>query len=103
MKQENFTLAFNPNTVNLPRGQKGQFTVNINRTGGFAGSVTVTAPDTKQFKIKLGQTSLSSTGASVSFDFKIKKTAPTGSRSLMFTGRDQTGRVRTATLTVVIQ
>jgi hypothetical protein len=98
-----FGLAFNPAQISLTRGQKGQFTVNINRTSGFSGNVTVTAPDTKAFKIKLTQPSQSTTGPSVSFDFKVKAKAPSGSQQLIFSGMDDTGRVRTGTLTVVIQ
>jgi hypothetical protein len=98
-----FSLAFNPASVTVARKQKGLFTVNIARTGNFSGNVTVTAPDTKAFKIKLTQTSLSTTGTSVSFNFKIKPTAASGTRQLTFSGRDDTGRVRTGTLTVVIQ
>ena len=35
--------------------------------------------------------------------FKIKGAAPKGPRSLVFTGRDSTGRTRSATLTLDIQ
>src|SRR5262249_47534286 len=39
-----FSLGFNPAQMTVTRGQKGKVTVNINRTGGFNGSVTV-SPD----------------------------------------------------------
>src|SRR5262249_20523570 len=80
-----YSLSFSPAQVTLTRLQKGQFTVDINRTGGFAGNVTVTAPDTKPLKIKITQPSLSTTGTSVSFDFKVKKKAPTGTQQITFT------------------
>ncbi|MEW6737279.1 MAG: sialidase family protein [Acidobacteriota bacterium] len=98
-----FSLVFNPAQITGQRGQKGQITANISRTGGFSGNVTVTAPDTKAIKVKLTPPSASTTGASVNFSFKIKKKAPTGPQQLTFTGRDDSGRARTATLTLVIQ
>lgn len=102
--QPDYSIGFNPATITVARKQKGNFTVNINRVGGFAGNVTVTAPDTKAAKIKLtSPTSQSTTGNSVMFGFKVKNTAARGSQTLVFTARDDSGRVRTATLTVVIQ
>ncbi|MEW6733343.1 MAG: exo-alpha-sialidase [Acidobacteriota bacterium] len=98
-----FALAFDPGTISLQRGKKGQIKVNVNRTGNFAGNVTVTAPDTKAIKVKITPPSQSTTSTNVTFDVKIKKKAPTGSQQLTFSGRDDTGRVRTATLTLVIQ
>jgi hypothetical protein len=98
-----FSLLFNPATISVTRGQKGQITISINRTEGFSGSVTVTAPDTKALKIKLTPPMQSTTGASASFNFKIKNKTPTGSQTLVFTGRDELGRMRTGTLTLVVQ
>lgn len=97
-----FSLGFSQPTITVARKARGQFTVNINRTAGFAGNVTVTAPDTKAAKIKLGTSVLSTTGTSVSFDFKVKKGAPIGTQQLTFTAVDEQGRTRTATLTVVV-
>ncbi|MEW6737356.1 MAG: NF038122 family metalloprotease [Acidobacteriota bacterium] len=98
-----FALAFDPAQITVARGKKGTAIVNINRTGGFTGMVTVTAPDTKPLKIKFTQTSQSTAGTSLSFNFKVKKKAPTGPQQLTFTGRDENGRVRTGTLTLTIQ
>jgi hypothetical protein len=98
-----FGLSFSPAQVNINRGQAGTFTVNINRTGGFSGNVTVTAPDTKALKIKLTQPVQTTTGASVTFNYKVKNRALTGQQQLIFSGKDDSGRIRTATLTLVIQ
>jgi hypothetical protein len=98
-----FELVLDPATVELTRGNRGEFTVKIERTDGFGGNVVVNAPDTRQFKIKFDQSSRQTTGESVSFNFKVKKRAPTGMQLLVFTGKDDLGRVRTAMLTVVIQ
>jgi hypothetical protein len=98
-----FSLSFNPATLNVTRKQSGQIVATINRTGGFTGNVTVSAPDTKAIKVKLTPPAQSTTGASTSFNFKIKKKAQKGTQQLTFTARDDTGRVRTGTLTLVIQ
>lgn len=98
-----FALAFNPAQLTVSRGDKGTITANVNRTGGFAGNVTVAAPDTKAIKVKLTPTMVSTTGATASFTFKVKKGARAGTQQLLFTATDSSGRARTATLTLVIQ
>lgn len=98
-----FSLALTPAQLTVLRGDKGTITVAINRTGGFAGNVTVTAPDTKPIKVKLTPPNASTTGNSVNFTFKIKPKASAGARQITFTGRDESGRVRTATLNLTIQ
>ncbi|MEW6731971.1 MAG: SBBP repeat-containing protein [Acidobacteriota bacterium] len=100
-----FLLVLNPAQIMVARGKKAQLTVNISRPGGFGGNVTV-MPDTvkaKELKIKVTPATQSTTGASVSFDLKLKKKSPTGMQQLTFTGRDDAGRLRTATLTLLIQ
>lgn len=97
-----YTLAFQPETISVTRGQKGQITVNIRRTGGFAESVTITAPNTAALKIKLSPAQQSTTGTTASFNFTIKKKAATGTQRLIFTGKDASGKVREAVLQMVI-
>jgi hypothetical protein len=100
-----FSLSFPQNPLTLQRGKTGQFVVNVDRIGGFDGTVMV-APDTSvltNLKIKLKSTSTQSTsGNMVSFDFKVKKPAPTGSQQVVFTGKDSMGRIRQSTLSIVI-
>jgi hypothetical protein len=98
-----FALLFNPSVLNVSRKQSGQITATVSRVGGFTGNVTVTAPDTKAIKVKLTPAVQSTTGTSVSFSFKVKKKAPRGAQQLVFTARDDTGRVRSGTLTLMIQ
>jgi hypothetical protein len=101
--EPDFALAFDPAQMSVSRGQSGRFIVNITRTGGFTGEVTVTAPDTKPLKIKLTQTTQTTSGASAGFDFKVKKKASRSTEQLTFSGRDSSGRARTATLVLVIE
>lgn len=43
--EPDFKLAIDPEPVNVARGQKIKVKVKVNRTEGFAGEVTITAPD----------------------------------------------------------
>ena len=98
-----FALAVEPAALTVNRKQTGSIPVAVGRIAGFAGAVTVTAPDTKAIKVKLTPKSQSTTGTSVTFDFKVKKKAALGTYDLVFSGRDAEGRVRTATLTMTVQ
>ncbi len=98
-----FGITVDPATVTAARGDSGTITVNIARTGGFDGKVTVTAPDTKALKVKLTPASTSTNGDSVTVKYKVKKKATLGAHDLVFTARDENGRERTATLSLTIQ
>jgi uncharacterized delta-60 repeat protein len=99
-----FALGFNATEVSAERGTTVRLTVNINRTGGFSGSVVVTPPDVSAIKIKFKPPDpISTTEATVSFKAKIKAGAPVGTHELTFTGTDQTGRTRNAKLILRIQ
>src|SRR5262249_53076580 len=89
--------------VSISGGAKGVLTVLIGRTGRFAGNVTVTPSDTSTFKLSLKPDTLSSNCVSVGFSFKAARSAPVGTYHILFTGRDDAGRVRTASLNLVIK
>jgi hypothetical protein len=89
--------------VNAIKGQSGQIRIDVDRVGGFEGRVTVKAPNTKAIKVKLTPGSASTTGGSVTFTYKVKKKAPSGTHPLVFTGRDAEGRERTVTIDLVVQ
>jgi hypothetical protein len=98
-----FEIFFIPEVAFVVHGQSGQFGANIKRIGGFTGKVTVTSPNTKDFKIKIKQQSVTTEGTVALFDFKIKKKAPIVDRTLTFTARDESGRTRTASFLLIIQ
>lgn len=98
-----FGLSVDPSTLTVARGASGTITVNVGRTGGFDGKVTVKAPDTKAIKVKLTPPSASTDGASVTFKVKVKKKAAAGTADLVFTGTDANGKARTATLSLTVQ
>src|SRR5262249_5550418 len=98
-----FALALNPATINAERGTKVRVTLNINRTGGFAGNLTITPSDTSSLNIRVTPDSVSTTDATASFRVKIKGNASTGLQQITFTGKDDLGRNETATLRLIIQ
>ncbi|MCS6885316.1 MAG: NF038122 family metalloprotease [Acidobacteriota bacterium] len=97
-------FAIQPVPATVKQKTSATLTVNIARTGGFTGNVSVSL-DSKQLsdlKIKLKSSNpVSTTGNSVTFSVKLKKT-PTGTQTLTVTGRDDAGRVRTGTLTLTV-
>ena len=99
---QDFALSFN-GIASASRASKLRLTINVDRRNGFEGNVTVTAPDTSALKILAKQDSVSTTGSSVEFLLKIKKSAPRGEHQLIFTGRDALGRERSITVTVAVQ
>lgn len=98
-----FALALNPTTINAERGTKVRVTLNINRTGGFAGNLTITPSDTSALNIRVTPDSVSTTDATASFRVKIKGNASSGLQQITFTGKDDLGRNETATLSVIIE
>ena len=81
----------------------GKVTVvaNVSRVGGFAGNVSVIPPSTLPRGLKIG--GAVSTNGGVSFKIKLKGNLQSGSYPLVFVGKDDTGRQRDATVTLVVQ
>ena len=98
-----FGLSFGTPAITVVPGQVGTLTLSIDRTGGFTGDIVVTAPDTSAIKVRLDPNSQTVSGATAVFNFKVKRKAPGGPQLLVFSGKDQSGRERTATLTMTIQ
>jgi beta-propeller repeat-containing protein len=92
-----------PAPVTATRGHKGSFDVGVVRLAGFDGAVTVSAPNTKAIKVKITPASASTSGDLVTFNYKIKKKAAPGAYPLVFTGRDASGRERSATVSLTVQ
>ncbi|MBI4752592.1 MAG: pre-peptidase C-terminal domain-containing protein [Acidobacteria bacterium] len=98
-----FEIQADPATVTVSRNQSAEVRLAINRIRGFSGAVTITPPDVRSLKCKLSPASVNTAGNSATFQLKAKSKAPIGTQSLVFTGRDDSGRIRTGTLTLVIQ
>jgi hypothetical protein len=97
-----FTVAVEPATVTVARGQKVPVTVTVERAGNFSGPVTVTAANGKTIKLKAKPGSVQVSGASATFTIKAKPTATPGRYELVFTGRAGDER-RTARLIVEVE
>lgn len=96
-----FSLFFSQSSVTTSTG-KIKVTANVNRTGGFAGNVTIT-PVSLPAGVVMPAGSASTSGNSVKFKLKVKASAARGSHTLTFKARDASGRERTATITLIIQ
>ena len=98
-----FSLSFNQSTVTAQAGTKARITVNINRTGGFTGNVTVTpARPGGGIKPKPADP-ITTTDSSATFKMKIGGAVAPGPYQLTFTGTDDSGHTRTATVTLNVQ
>lgn len=98
-----FSLGFDSPTVTGQAGTKARVTVNINRTGGFTGAVTVTPPPPANGIKPKPPDPITTTDASASFKMKIGGGVSPGQYPLTFTAQDGSGKTRTGTVTLVVQ
>jgi hypothetical protein len=98
-----FSLSADQPTVTAQAGTKARVVVNINRSGGFTGNVTVTPPDPASGIKAKPPDPVTTTDQSVAFKFKIAGSTPPGSYQLVFKGKDDSGRERDVTVTLVVQ
>ncbi|HKQ03579.1 MAG TPA: SBBP repeat-containing protein [Blastocatellia bacterium] len=97
-----FSLGFDSPTVTAQAGVKAKIKVNINRTGGFTGNVTI-APGHPGNGLKpKPNASMTTTDTAVIFKYKTGAAAP-GQYPITFTGTDDSGKTRTATVTLILQ
>ncbi|HKQ06199.1 MAG TPA: SBBP repeat-containing protein [Blastocatellia bacterium] len=97
-----FSLGFDSPTVTAQAGTKARIKININRTGGFTGNITV-APGLPGSGIKpKPNASITTTDSRVTFKYKTGAASP-GQYPITFTGTDSSGKLRTATVTLIVQ
>jgi len=96
-----FTLSFPNPTVTASIG-KTKIPASINPTGGFSGNVTITPVNPPQ-GIVMAFGSVSTTEETVKFKLKIKGNAQPGPHVLTFEAKDDSGRTRTASFTLIVQ
>jgi len=99
---EDFSLAFDESTVTTSGG-KTPVTLNINRTGGFSGNVTVSPPLSTPRGIVLPLDSITTKGNSVTFKITVKVSAQRGIDPLLFAGKDDSNREWDATIALLVQ
>jgi hypothetical protein len=98
-----FALVFDQSTITTSAPGKSPVTLNINRTAGFAGNVTLALISPLPAGVRLPGFPASTTGSSVSFKIKLKGRAQPGVYPIVLAGKDDSGRERDATLTLHIQ
>jgi hypothetical protein len=98
-----FNIGFEFAQVFIDRGANRVIPLFINRIGGLTGNITVDAPSTKGTKLKITPGSAQITNnSSINFNIRVNRQASAGIRELLFTARDNAGRVRTARLMVIV-
>jgi len=101
--QPDFSLSFDQSSVSGQVGTKARVTVNINRTNGFAGNVTVTPPPPSGGIKAKPADPITTTDSSASFKMKIGGGVAPGSYQLTFTATDDSGKLmHAATVTLVV-
>jgi hypothetical protein len=98
-----FSIAFDPSSVTVSAGSKVSELVNINRQGGLSGAVAIAPSGTPPTGFKILTSSVSSTVSTATVEIKVKHSVAAGIYALPFTGTDSTGRVRSASFTVIVQ
>jgi len=101
--QPDYFIGFDQPVLAAERGTKVPVTLLIARTGGFSQSVTVTPPAPAQGIKPKPPDPITTSDSNAVFKLKISGAASPGQYQLVFTARDDTGRARTATLTLVVQ
>jgi uncharacterized delta-60 repeat protein len=98
-----FSLSFADSSITVARGKKDTVQLNVTRTGGFTGDVTITGPNPAVTGLKVTNLPLSISGGSGNFTIKVKSGAAIKTDQLTFTGTDSTGKlVQTATLSLTV-
>jgi uncharacterized delta-60 repeat protein len=103
LPEPSFAVGIDPSTIIAARGTKVRAPIAIARFSGFAGEVTLTPSDTSALRIGISPSSVTTSGAAAVFKIKVKANAVTGPHDIIFTATDASGRVRTGTLTVVVE
>jgi uncharacterized delta-60 repeat protein len=98
-----FSLGFAQSTVTGSAGTKVRVTLNINRTGGFAGNVTINANSLPNGLKPKPPLPIATTDSSAVIKLKIGGSVTNGNYQIVFTATDDTGRARKGTLTLVVQ
>jgi hypothetical protein len=101
--QPDFSMSFEHPTVTTAVGTKILVRLNLARTNGFTGKITLSPPTVKLPGIKVPEELPTIEGDSVSFKIKIKGGAQPGSYQLNFTGADDSGKSSNAMLTLIVQ
>ena len=101
--QPDFALSIDPPVVSAARGTVIGITVTVVKLAGFAGNVTVSPPGTPAGIVLKPGGAVTTADPAVTFNVKIKGKAPVGEEDMTFSGTDSSGRMRTATVKLLVQ
>lgn len=96
-----FELSLDPSSISLEGGSSGETTVSVNRTGGFQGSVTLSATGLPS-GVSAAFDPAEVTGASSALTFSAEGSAATGTVSVSISGTSSEVGTREATLSLEI-
>jgi len=90
--------------LTVRRGATGKLVVSISRPGGFAGTVTVTAPTGLPRGITISQPQVTTSTTNAPFDLSVQKRhVNRGTVDLTFTAKDESGRQKSGTITLTVE
>src|SRR5262249_25193332 len=98
-----FSISANPSSVTAQAGSKVRITVDINRTGGFSGTVTITPPAASMGIKPKPPDPMTTLSSNAVFKMKIAGGLEPGSYARTFTATDDSGKTRIATVMIVVQ
>jgi hypothetical protein len=98
-----FSINFMQPTMTATPGTKIKARLNITRSNGFTGKITLTQASPMLQGIVIPEVLQIPESDSFTFKIKVKGTAQKGSFPVIFAGADTSGKVRNATLTLVIE
>jgi hypothetical protein len=96
-------LSFAQPTVTVTRGTKIKVRLNITRTSGFTGKITLSPPAEKFTGIVVPEDFFLPESDSVTFKIKVKGGAEPGNYQLSFNGKDDSGKTHPVSLTLIVQ
>jgi hypothetical protein len=100
--EPDYALIDQPLTV--PRNTSGKLVVSISRPGRFGGSVAVSAPSDLPRGITVSPSQVSTITTNATFDLTVaKKHIQPGTYNLVFTGKDDAGREKSATIALTVE
>jgi uncharacterized delta-60 repeat protein len=98
-----FTLSLDRESLVAEHGDRIKVKVNVNRTGGFSGRVTVSSRGAEAINLVVKPGTITTDEDRVKFKLKIRGSAPTGIQQFVFVGEDDAGRSRTSIMTLDVR
>jgi hypothetical protein len=98
-----FSIHFTQSTVTVAQPGKIKVQINVQREDGFTGKISLALASPKPQGIVVPEDLQLPESDSIGFKIKVKVTAQKGTFPLTFSGVDTNGRVRNATLTLIVE